>query len=66
MTTAGEGNRVKVIDKSPKAGGETTMPLYEYRCRECDQHCELLIRGEEKPIFLPGRSFATVIFAKTL
>ena len=49
MTTAGGGNRVKVINELPKAGGEITMPLYEYRCRECDQHCELLIRGEEKP-----------------
>lgn len=26
------------------------MPLYEYRCVDCQQESELLIRGEEKPV----------------
>ncbi len=25
------------------------MPIYEYRCRNCDQEFELLVRGVEKP-----------------
>ncbi len=25
------------------------MPIYEYQCKSCDQHVELLIRGEETP-----------------
>lgn len=26
------------------------MPLYEYACPDCKQDCELLIRGDEKPV----------------
>lgn len=25
------------------------MPIYEYRCRQCDHDFELLIRGNEQP-----------------
>lgn len=25
------------------------MPLYEYQCESCQQHLELLIRGDESP-----------------
>ncbi|MCA9105107.1 MAG: zinc ribbon domain-containing protein [Pirellulaceae bacterium] len=26
------------------------MPLYEYRCQDCQRECELLIRGSEQPV----------------
>jgi putative FmdB family regulatory protein len=26
------------------------MPLYEYACQDCHKDCELLIRGQEKPV----------------
>lgn len=26
------------------------MPLYEYTCRACGKECELLVRGDEKPV----------------
>lgn len=26
------------------------MPLYEYTCRACGKPCELLVRGDEKPL----------------
>ena len=25
------------------------MPLYEYACRACEKHFELLVRGDQKP-----------------
>lgn len=26
------------------------MPLFEYRCRDCRQHAEILVRNGERPI----------------
>ncbi|MCL2117754.1 MAG: zinc ribbon domain-containing protein [Planctomycetaceae bacterium] len=26
------------------------MPIYEYYCQKCQNDCELLIRGSEKPV----------------
>ena len=25
------------------------MPLYEYDCKDCGQHAEVLVRGQEEP-----------------
>lgn len=26
------------------------MPIYEYRCEDCEQRAEILIRGSEEPV----------------
>lgn len=42
------------------------MPIYEYRCDDCGEVCEILVRGEETPVCEKcGGNKLTRIFSTT-
>jgi putative FmdB family regulatory protein len=38
------------VDPLRSATNNRAMPLFEYRCNDCTQQCELLIRGSAVPV----------------
>jgi len=48
-TIAGEGGRTSEWRPLKPGTYNRFMPLYEYDCRECQAHFEVLVRGAEAP-----------------
>ena len=38
----------EAVEKSQAASGELLMPIFEYKCKECDHEFEALVYGKEK------------------
>ena len=38
----------EAVEKSRAASGELLMPIFEYKCKECDHEFEALVYGKEK------------------